>query len=82
MEKQAMEKMIHEELERIPRGPAGSGQSRLRAIYEMRRENCLKEDPQQSPAGPFRKAVEDVRKDDPGFSPNLPDPEYFEWGKK
>lgn len=82
MEKQVMDKLIHEELERIPAGPSGGSQNKLRACYKMRRQNCLKEDPQQSRSDPFREAVEDVRKEYPAFSPNLPDPEYFGWRDK
>lgn len=82
MEKQVMDKLIHDELERIPPGPSGSSQNRLRACYKMRRQNCLKKDPQQSRSDPFREAVEDVRKEDPVFSPKLPNPGYFGWGDK
>ena len=82
MEKNEMDKLIDEELERIPRGHSGSGQNELRNFYAMRRKNCLKDNPRQSPAEAFHKAVEDVRKNDPDFSPSVTDPSYFEWQSK
>lgn len=80
MDKNSMSKLIGEELARIPRGAASSLQNQLRSLYEIRRQNCLKSDPTQSPAAPFAKAVEDVRKDHPKFEPNVTDPIYFGWG--
>lgn len=80
MDKNSMSKLISEELTRIPRGAEGGPQNELRALYKMRRQHCLSRDPSQSPAEPFAKAVEDVRKHSPGFDPNVTDPTYFGWG--
>lgn len=83
MKKAEMDKLIREELARIPPDRSGDRQNkssrRLRYFYAMRRKNCLKDDPQQSPVEPFHKAVEDVRKTDPDFSPYVTKPEYFGW---
>lgn len=79
MNKNSMSKLISEEVARIPRGPSGSSQNELRSIYKMRRQHGLSHDPNQSPAEPFAKAIEDVRTHDPEFQPNVTDPTYFGW---
>lgn len=80
MDKNSMNQRISEELKLISRGAAGSQQNEFRMIYKIRRQHGLAHDPNQSPAKPFAKAVEDVRKDHPEFEPNINDPTYFGWG--
>ncbi|MGH9437816.1 MAG: hypothetical protein ACRD22_07940 [Terriglobia bacterium] len=74
-----MDTLIAEELKRIPRGPDGSAQNLLRTCYQMLREHGLSQDAIQSPKEALHQAVEEVRKNDPGFKPTLTDSKYFEW---
>lgn len=61
---------IQDELTRIPQG--SFGQNILRSAYNMARKKGL------SRKEALRVAVDGVRKDEPGFKPNLTDPDYFE----
>ncbi len=81
MDSNSMNQLISEELERIPRGAANpnSPQNELRNFYTIRRKHCLSSAPNQVPAEPFAKAVEDVRRGNPGFEPSVTDPTYFGW---
>ncbi len=79
MNSNSMNQLISEELERIPHGAANSPQNELRNFYTIRRKHCLSITPNQVPAEPFAKAVEDVRCGNPGFDPSVTDPAYFDW---
>ncbi len=80
MDRNSMNQLISEELKRIPHDAANSPQNELRNFYTIRRKHCLSNDPNQAPAEPFAKAVEDVRRDNLGFEPSVTDPTYFGWG--
>ncbi|GBE12470.1 hypothetical protein BMS3Abin13_00760 [bacterium BMS3Abin13] len=77
MEKKLMDELITKELEMIPRGDLP--QNTFRSAYKMRRQHCLSHDPKQSAAEPFAEAVEDVRKNNPEFEPEVTDAAYFGW---
>lgn len=57
----------------IPVGPEGGPQQQLRMIYsEMRLSGLEKDDG-------LPRSVAIVKSDEPGFEPDLIDPDYFDW---
>ena len=78
MDRDLMRKLVDEELDRIPRGPKGSQQNSFRACYETLRMHSLSKEPASVA---FHKALEQIRKSEPGYVPKLADADYVMWSE-
>jgi hypothetical protein len=71
-----MEQLVRVELTHIPKGPTGSAQQLLRAVYPMQRKHDLKLDPATGRSDSLATAVVGVQHSDPAFCPEY-DAEFF-----
>ena len=71
-----MEQLVKVELTHIPKGPTGSAQQLLRAVYPMQRKHDLKMEPATLRSDSLATAVASVQQFEPAFRPAY-DGEFF-----
>ena len=77
MERQPLDALVREDLERIPRGDLE--QNILRSLYNMRRRHDISVDPHISKSQSLESAIAAVKKDSPCFTAEY-DASYFSRG--